>query len=154
MASHRPHKCNVTSCGKEFKLKAHLTRHCANSHGVAMRSGSPRPIMKTRAAFYFSAISSLQQARRICSDVLNLKRGARNPFMPLNLAAFKQECNVHCKQKQFVLLTFVFYRFGTILQRSLQVAQACETKSWNSDGHFASTRHTKNAQARVVDCFA
>ncbi|KAF7488412.1 Metastasis-associated protein MTA3 [Sarcoptes scabiei] len=90
LASHRPHKCNITSCGKEFKFKAHLARHCANSHGLAMRSGSPRPIMKTRAAFYYNVVPSLRLARNLCSDVLNLKKAARKSF-PINLAVFKQE---------------------------------------------------------------
>lgn len=151
MASHRPYKCNVSACGKEFKLKAQLARHHAVSHapgsvvtasptltvtansgggggpqslvvgsgsgaGSAVsalvsagigggvgggstalnsfaphRSGSPRPIMKTRAAFYFSAPASLRLARRICADVLKLKHSARFPFYPLNVTAFKQE---------------------------------------------------------------
>lgn len=144
MASHRPYKCNVNACGKEFKFKAHLSRHHAVSHtpgsvGAVIgapslvsaplssvpnnsgphslvmgagsqasavsalgmnsfgqqgphRSGSPRPIMKTRAAFYFSAPSSLRLARRICVDVLKLKHSARFPFYPINVAAFKAEC--------------------------------------------------------------
>lgn len=29
MAAHRPHRCNLPGCGKEFKFKAHLARHCA-----------------------------------------------------------------------------------------------------------------------------
>ncbi|XP_027194230.2 metastasis-associated protein MTA3-like [Dermatophagoides pteronyssinus] len=91
LASHRQlHKCNVTSCGKEFKFKAHLARHCATSHGVAIRSGSPRPIMKTRAAFIFKVVPSLRMARTICADILNLKRAARKPYS-LNIPLFKHE---------------------------------------------------------------
>lgn len=89
MASHRPFKC--TTCGKEFKFKNQLQKHCSNSHGMAMRSGSPRPIMKTRAAFYFNAVPALKFARNICSDILNLKRAARRPHA-INIAQFKQEC--------------------------------------------------------------
>lgn len=94
MVSHRPYKCNVTTCGKEFKFKAHLVRHCATSHGTPMRSGSPRPIMKTRAAFYYNVVPSLRISRRLCAEVLNLKYAARFPFIPINLATFKQECTV------------------------------------------------------------
>lgn len=32
-APHRPHRCSVGNCGKEFKLKAHLGRHYATAHG-------------------------------------------------------------------------------------------------------------------------
>ena len=36
---HRPNRCSVADCGKEFKLKAHLERHCATAHGMAMGAG-------------------------------------------------------------------------------------------------------------------
>ncbi|XP_074105178.1 metastasis associated 1-like isoform X3 [Cotesia typhae] len=35
--AHRPHRCSIPSCGKEFKLKAHLSRHYASAHGVDLR---------------------------------------------------------------------------------------------------------------------
>lgn len=35
--AHRPHRCNIASCNKEFKLKAHLSRHYASAHGVDVR---------------------------------------------------------------------------------------------------------------------
>ena len=106
------HKCNYTACGKEFRLRAQLVRHVANSHstgptnvgttgvssqsapvgGGPIRSGSPRPIMKTRAAFYFNSVPSLRLARRMCDDILNLRHAARFPFIPINTVSFKQEC--------------------------------------------------------------
>ncbi|KAG1652200.1 Metastasis-associated protein MTA3 [Nymphon striatum] len=91
IVGHRPHRCSIGNCGKEFKLKAHLARHCANAHGVAIRAGSPRPIMKTRAAFYLSTTALTKQARRACRDYLKPKHAARNPFLPINMAAIKQE---------------------------------------------------------------
>lgn len=112
MASHRQlHKCNVTTCGKEFKFKAHLARHCATSHGVAIRSGSPRPIMKTRAAFIFKVVPSLRMARSICADILNLRRAARKPFS-LNIPLFKHECMFVIdiffkKKKNFNLIVYL-----------------------------------------------
>jgi metastasis-associated protein MTA len=92
MASHRPHRCTITGCGKEFKFKAHLARHCATAHGLAMRSGSPRPIMKTRAAFYLCSTLAARVARRICSQILKPRHATRNPFSPINVIAIKQEC--------------------------------------------------------------
>lgn len=37
-ASHRPHRCSIVNCGKEFKLKAHLGRHYATAHGTLIRT--------------------------------------------------------------------------------------------------------------------
>ena len=92
MLSHRPHRCTITNCGKEFKFKAHLARHCATAHGLAMRSGSPRPIMKTRAAFYLCATLAARVARRLCSKVLRPRHATRNPFLPININAIRLEC--------------------------------------------------------------
>uniref|UniRef100_T1JGP3 Metastasis-associated protein MTA3 n=1 Tax=Strigamia maritima TaxID=126957 RepID=T1JGP3_STRMM len=92
MASHRPHRCTISGCGKEFKLKAHLARHCATAHGLAIRAGSPRPIMKTRAAFYLCTSPVTRVARRLCRDLLRPRHAARNPFQPVNHVAIKQEC--------------------------------------------------------------
>ncbi|GAB6026062.1 hypothetical protein CHUAL_012266 [Chamberlinius hualienensis] len=91
MATHRPHRCTISGCGKEFKLKAHLARHCATAHGLAIRAGSPRPIMKTRAAFYLCTTLLTKLSRRICSDMIKARRVARNPFQSLNFVAIKQE---------------------------------------------------------------
>jgi len=92
MAAHRPQRCNVNGCGKEFKLKAHLIRHCAQSHGLILRSGSPRPIMKTRAAFYLHTNLASKIARRVCGHLFRPRHSARKPFQPINAAAIKQEC--------------------------------------------------------------
>ena len=37
---HRPHRCSIPACGKEFKLKAHLSRHYASAHGVDLRGNA------------------------------------------------------------------------------------------------------------------
>lgn len=91
--SHRPHRCTVTGCGKEFKLKAHLARHCATAHGLALRAGSPRPVVKTRAAFYLCTTRLTRAARRLCGpQALRPRHAARNPFLPVNLGAIRLEC--------------------------------------------------------------
>ncbi|RWS16296.1 metastasis-associated protein MTA3-like protein [Dinothrombium tinctorium] len=92
LAAHRPHRCTLSGCGKEFKFKAHLARHCAQVHGIAFRAGSPRPIVKTRAAFYLHTVKSTKFARRICASLIKPRRLARNPFIPVNTSAIKQEC--------------------------------------------------------------
>lgn len=92
LAAHRPHRCPQLGCGKEFKLKAQLSRHCAQAHGLHLRSGSPRPIMKTRAAFYLHTNQAARVARRVCSSLFRKRHAARRPLEPINVAAIKQEC--------------------------------------------------------------
>ncbi|XP_046402651.1 metastasis-associated protein MTA3 isoform X3 [Ischnura elegans] len=92
LTSHRPHRCSIINCGKEFKLKAHLARHYATAHGLAIRSGSPRPIMKTRTAFYLCSTPLTRISRRTCRHLLQPRHAARAPFWAINIAAVKQEC--------------------------------------------------------------
>ena len=124
MASHRPHRCTITNCGKEFKFKAHLARHCATAHGLAMRSGSPRPIMKTRAAFYLCATLAARVARRLCSKTLRPRHATRNPFLPININAIRIECKS--------LLSFLYWhsvQIDSIFLTQLKVKQSSRTAS-------------------------
>lgn len=97
----RLHRCTITGCGKEFKLKAHLARHLATAHGLAIRAGSPRPVMKTRAAFCLVTTSLTRISRRLCSDLLRPHHAARSPFVPINSAAIKQECQLRLEQLKY-----------------------------------------------------
>uniref|UniRef100_A0A1B6FNZ1 Metastasis-associated protein MTA3 n=1 Tax=Cuerna arida TaxID=1464854 RepID=A0A1B6FNZ1_9HEMI len=99
MTSHRPHRCSIIGCAKEFKLKAHLARHYATAHGLAIRSGSPRPIMKTRTAFYLSTTALTRLSRRLCRHILLPRHSARSPFWPINVPAIKQECQLQMMGK-------------------------------------------------------
>ena len=49
-------------------MKAHLARHLANTHGLAIRSGSPRPVMKTRAAFCLITTALTRASRQVRTD--------------------------------------------------------------------------------------
>ncbi|XP_053679778.1 metastasis-associated protein MTA1 [Anopheles nili] len=95
MSNHRPHspsyKCSIVNCGKEFKLKAHLARHYAQAHGIQIRSGSPRPIMKTRTAFYLHANLKARLSRRLCRHIIRSKKAARQPSYAINIISVKQE---------------------------------------------------------------
>ncbi|XP_067680879.1 metastasis-associated protein MTA3-like isoform X9 [Haliotis asinina] len=84
----RSHRCTISGCGK-----AHLARHLATAHGLAIRSGSPRPVMKTRAAFCLVTTPLTRISRRLCKDILRPRHAARCPFIPINIAAIKQECS-------------------------------------------------------------
>ncbi|CAH1637854.1 unnamed protein product [Spodoptera littoralis] len=88
--SHRPHRCTVLNCAKEFKLRAHLARHVATAHGS---SEGARPVMKTRAAFYLRASPFTRLARRLTRALRRPRHYARSPFSPINLTQVKHECS-------------------------------------------------------------
>ena len=99
--AHRPHRCSIPACGKEFKLKAHLSRHYASAHGVDLRgsgvgggggSGSPRPVMKTRSAFYLRTSALARAARRLCGAQIRTRHAARAPHQPMNAAPLRHLC--------------------------------------------------------------
>jgi len=82
-------------------MKSQLARHYATSHAFAMRTGSPRPVMKTRTAFYLHTTPMTRVARRICSDILKPRHATRSPFWPINVLLVKQECK-HLKTTKFL----------------------------------------------------
>jgi len=99
--AHRPHRCSIPTCGKEFKLKAHLSRHYASAHGVDLRGvagsgggggGSPRPVMKTRSAFYLRTSLLARSARRLCAAQLRTRHAARAPHQPVNATPLRHLC--------------------------------------------------------------
>ncbi|XP_026494331.1 metastasis-associated protein MTA3 [Vanessa tameamea] len=90
--SHRPHRCTVINCAKEFKLRAHLARHVATAHGGAGEGA--RPVMKTRAAFYLRASPFTRLARRLARALRRPRHYARSPFSPINLHQVKHECTI------------------------------------------------------------
>lgn len=92
LSNRSSHKCSIANCDKEFKLKAHLARHYAQAHGIAIRSGSPRPIMKTRTAFYLHTTGVTKLSRRLCRHIIRSKKAARQPSYAINLQAVKLEC--------------------------------------------------------------
>ena len=77
---------------QEFKLKTHLARHLATAHGLSIQPGSPRPVMKTRAAFCLITTPLTRISRKICKDILRPRHAARCCFIPINTASIKQEC--------------------------------------------------------------
>ena len=100
-------RCTYVNCGKEFKLKAHLARHYAQAHGIAIRSNSPRPIMKTRSAFYLQTTVTTKLSRKLCRHVIKSKKAARQPSYAVSLTAVKNECEFdHIYWPIHVLLIF------------------------------------------------
>lgn len=92
LTNRSPHKCSIVNCEKEFKVKTHLARHYAQAHGIAIRSGSPRPIMKTRTAFYLHTSGAAKLSRRLCRHIIRSRKAARNPSFAINTQAVRLEC--------------------------------------------------------------
>lgn len=86
----RPHKCCVSACQKEFKVKAQLACHYAVAHGLAVRAGSPG-LDKVSTSFYLATTPFTKISRRLCKNVFKVRRAARSPFHPLNIQALKKE---------------------------------------------------------------
>ncbi|KAH8381981.1 hypothetical protein KR009_001208 [Drosophila setifemur] len=91
LSNRQLHRCSIVNCGKEFKLKTHLARHYAQAHGIAISSGSPRPIMKTRTAFYLHTNPMTRVARAICRNIVKPKKAARQSAYAINALLVKQE---------------------------------------------------------------
>ncbi|XP_069990031.1 metastasis-associated protein MTA3 isoform X6 [Penaeus vannamei] len=87
----RSQRCNVGGCGREYKTRSQLIRHAAQAHGVALRAGSPRPIMKTRAAIMVHTSLPIRVMRRLCQDIIQPRKACRNPTWPINAANIRQE---------------------------------------------------------------
>lgn len=100
-------RCSIVNCGKEFKVKAHLARHYAQSHGIAIRSGSPRPIMKTRTAFYLHTTAITKLSRRLCRQIIRSKKAARQPSFAINIQAVKQECKFKCFNQILLIIIII-----------------------------------------------
>lgn len=52
--------------------------------------GSPRPVMKTRSAFYLRTPLVVRAARRLCFMQLRTRHAARAPHQPVNVAPLRQ----------------------------------------------------------------
>ena len=48
--------------------------------------------MKTRAAFCLITTPLTRTSRQVCADILHIRRAARQPVTPINIALIKQEC--------------------------------------------------------------
>lgn len=99
--------CPIGNCGNEYHSSADLKKHYAYTHGIAIRSGSPRPIMKTRTAFYLRTNSTTRLSRQLCRHLIRSKKAARQPSYAVNLVAVKTECKTFQLQGLICFLTLV-----------------------------------------------
>ncbi|MCL4121400.1 UNVERIFIED_CONTAM: hypothetical protein GTU68_048837, partial [Idotea baltica] len=87
----RVHRCSVGGCSREYKTRSQLMRHAVQTHGITLRPGSPRPIMKTRNAFFLHTSLATRIMRRLCSDIIQPRKVSRNPTWPINPSNIRQE---------------------------------------------------------------
>lgn len=92
------HKCSVNGCGREFKQKQLLLKHCGIAHGYFAKTNnmpgqnSPRPpAMRNRNSFYLLTTPMTQAARVCCTGTIKLKKLARKPFKLVDLGELNKE---------------------------------------------------------------
>lgn len=92
------HKCSVNGCGREFKQKQLLLKHCGVAHGYFAKTNnmpgqnSPRPpAMRNRNSFYLLTTPMTQAARVCCTNTIKLKKLARKPFKLVDLGELNKE---------------------------------------------------------------
>ena len=95
------HKCSVNGCGKEFKQKQLLIKHCGTAHGYFAKTANPattgsngneRPqAIRNRTAFFLHTTPMTKAARLVCLHTIKLARLAKKPFKLVELAELNKE---------------------------------------------------------------
>lgn len=92
------HKCSVLGCGREFKMKQLLVKHCGIAHGYFAKpvnppgQNSPRPPpIRNRTAFYLWTTPMTKASRNVCTNTIKLRRLSRKPFKLVELAELNKE---------------------------------------------------------------
>lgn len=92
------HKCSVNGCGKEFKAKQLLIKHCGIAHGYFAKAatnpqnGDTRPqAIRNRTAFYLLTTPMTRASRLVCTGTVKLKRLAKKPFKLVDLSELNKE---------------------------------------------------------------
>lgn len=143
LSNRSPHKCSIANCDKEFKVKAHLARHYAQAHGIAIRSGSPRPIMKTRTAFYLQTTGATKLSRRLCRQIIRSKKAARQPSYAINLQAVKQEC------KLTLSITILEQKMNSQTQYyNGNIFSRCNCNRWQNTNRYSSIAYLPKEKSR------
>lgn len=92
------HKCSVNGCGREFKMKQLLVKHCGVAHGYFAKTNvptgpnSPRPPpMRNRTSFYLYTTPMTKAARLVCPKTIRMFKLARKPFKLIELSELNKE---------------------------------------------------------------
>ena len=107
------HKCSVNGCGREFKVKQLLIKHCGIAHGYFAKTSlppgqnSPRPAaIRNRTSFYLLTTPMTQAARLACTNSVRLKKLARKPFKLVELVELNKEWTKEARHIQAILDEF------------------------------------------------
>lgn len=118
------HKCSVNGCGREFKMKQLLVKHCGIAHGYFAKANlppgqnSPRPsAIRNRTSFYLLTTPMTQAARLVCTNSIKLKKLSRKPFKLVELNELNKEWSKDSKRN--IEKTLVDYRKKTFKTRNL-----------------------------------
>ncbi|XP_078287344.1 metastasis-associated protein MTA1-like isoform X3 [Rhinoraja longicauda] len=68
------------------------TRNSSNPHGYWVKNANPKFTLKTRQAFCLQTTRLTKIARYYCRNLFHPRQAARRPFLPINSAAIKAEC--------------------------------------------------------------
>ena len=92
------HKWSVNGCGREFKMKQLLVKHCGVAHGYFAKTNvpagpnSPRPPpMRNRTSFYLYTTPMTKAARLVCPKTIRMFKLARKPFKLIELSELNKE---------------------------------------------------------------
>ncbi|XP_039625483.1 metastasis-associated protein MTA1-like isoform X2 [Polypterus senegalus] len=87
-----------------------LNRNNMAPLGYWIKNSNPKYTLKTKQAFYLHTSKQTKMARQLCQALLQSRRAARRPFMPVNSAAVKAECTAQLpdKAKQTVKMVPMF----------------------------------------------
>ncbi len=107
------HKCSVNGCGREFKLKQLLVKHCGTAHGYFAKTSlppgqnSPRPsAIRNRTSFFLLTTPMTKAARLVCPGAIKLNKLSRKPFKLVELAELNKVRNT--KNIQFKINNLIF----------------------------------------------
>ncbi len=91
------HKCSVNGCGREFKMKQLLIKHCGIAHGYFAKVNNPaapnngRQPIRNRTAFYLYTTPMTKAARVVCPNTIKLRKLAKKPFKLIELSELNKE---------------------------------------------------------------
>lgn len=173
------HKCSVNGCGREFKMKQLLVKHCGIAHGYFAKTNNPPgqnsprpPAMRNRTSFYLQTTPMTRAARICCTNSIKLKKLARKPFKLVDLSELNKEwtresrnindlvkqsqAKTHAKRLLSKDLIAVISKSYSKLLKKKKRSELKKTKSLtngnSTNGHHTSENHnTQNSNTEDDD---
>jgi len=169
------HKCSVNGCGREFKLKQLLVKHCGIAHGYFAKTNlppgqdGPRPsAIRNRTSFYLLTTPMTKAARLTCTNSIKIRKLSRKPFKLVELINLNKEWtkdpkrnieNVldEYKKKKFEsrklskdLISVIAKNYAKILKRKKQNDRKLANGSVQNGNHDENTQEDENSEDELV----